>query len=146
MFGIGIKNDEKKTFLNVLGYGFKKFGAIFDSMIYTIWGLISGNISLSALSGPVGMYEVVGQALEYNIGMAIEFIIYIIAYLSINVGLINILPFPAFDGGHVLFILIEKIKGSPVNAKFENTCHLIGFILIFLLMIIVTINDIIKLF
>ena len=146
VFGIGIKNDEKKTFLNVLGYGFKKFGAIFDSMIYTIWGLISGNISLSALSGPVGMYEVVGQALEYNIGMAIEFIIYIIAYLSINVGLINILPFPAFDGGHVLFILIEKIKGSPVNAKFENTCHLIGFILIFLLMIIVTINDIIKLF
>ena len=146
VFGIGITSDEKKTFFSVIAYGFRKFASVFDSMVYTIWGLISGKISLNALSGPVGMYEVVGQAVKYNFSMAMEFIVYILAYLSINVGLINILPFPAFDGGHVLFVLIEKIKGSPVNAKFENTCHLIGFILIFLLMIIVTINDIIKLF
>ncbi len=146
VIGIGVFDNDKKSFLSVLAYGFRKFGAIMDSMVYTIWGLISGKISLSALSGPVGMYEVVGQAFNYTLGTAIEFIIYIIAYLSINVGFINILPFPAFDGGHVLFVLIEKIKGSPVNAKFENTCHIIGFVLIFLLMIIVTINDIIKLF
>ena len=111
-------------------------------MIYTIWGLISGKIGISALSGPVGIYEVVGDSLNYGV----KYFLYILAFLSINVGFINILPFPAFDGGHVLFLLIEKIKGSPVNAKFESTCHLIGFILVFLLMIIVTINDIIKLF
>jgi regulator of sigma E protease len=54
----------------------------------------------------------------------------------------NILPFPAFDGGRVFFILVEKIKGSPVNSKFENVCHTIGFVLLMLLMIFVTFNDI----
>ena len=65
---------------------------------------------------------------------------------NINVGFINILPFPAFDGGHVVFIIIEKIKGSKVNPKVENTIHTIGFILLMLLMVLITYNDIIKLF
>ena len=72
--------------------------------------------------------------------------IYIVAFLSINVGFINILPFPAFDGGRVLFMLIEKIKGSPVDAKLENVFHTIGFFLLMLLMVYITIQDIIKLF
>ena len=145
-FGIAIKPVEKQSFGTVLAYGFRKFASVFDSMIFTISGLITGKISLSALSGPVGMYEVVDQSVSSNLSMTFNRIIFLIAYLSVNVGLINILPFPAFDGGHVLFVIIEKIKGSPVNAKFENICHIIGFILIFALMIIITIKDIIKLF
>ena len=146
VFGISVKEYDTTSFLNVLTYGFKKSGALIDQMFYTIYGLITGNISLNALSGPVGMYEVVDQSVSKNIGVTISRIVELIAYLSINVGLINILPFPAFDGGHVLFVIIEKIKGSPVNSKFENICHVIGFILIFALMIIITIKDIIKLF
>ena len=146
VFGIGIESVNTKNVFKAILYGFQKFGSIISSMAATISGLILGKISLSALSGPVGIYEIVGQSLKYSIGYAIQYIIYILAFLSINVGFINILPFPAFDGGHVLFLVIEKIKGSPVDAKIENTCHLIGFVLIFLLMIIVTINDIIKLF
>jgi len=107
-----------------------------------IGGLITGKISLSAMSGPVGIYQVVDQ----SVGYGLDYIIYIIAFLSINVGFINILPFPAFDGGRVFFIAIEKIKGSPINAKFENTCHTIGFILLIILMIFITIHDIINLF
>ena len=72
--------------------------------------------------------------------------IYITAFLSINVGFINILPFPAFDGGRVFFLIVEKIKGSPVNSKFENTCHMIGFCLLLLLMLLITAQDIIRLF
>ena len=145
-FGISIKEADTSNIFKVIGYGFSKFASIVGSMGATIWGLLSSNISLSALSGPVGIYEVVGASFAYSFGYAVQYIIYILAFLSINVGFINILPFPAFDGGHILFLMIEKIKGSPVNAKFENVCHLIGFALIFLLMIIVTINDIIKLF
>lgn len=146
VFGVGIKEADTSNLFKVIGYGFKKFGSIVSSMAATIGGLLTGKIDMAALSGPVGMYEVVGASFTYSIGYAIQYLVYILAFLSINVGFINILPFPAFDGGHLLFLVIEKIKGSPVNSKFENICHLIGFALIFLLMIIVTINDIIKLF
>ena len=142
LFGIQIDAEDTSNVFKSFIYSIRKFNSIISSMVYTIWGLISGKIGLSALSGPVGIYEVVGETINYGI----NYFLYILAFLSINVGFINILPFPAFDGGHVLFLIIEKIKGSPVNAKIENTCHLIGFILIFPLMIIVTISDIIKLF
>ena len=142
LFGIQIDADDTSNVFKSFIYSIRKFNSIISSMVYTIWGLVSGKIGLSALSGPVGIYEVVGETINYGI----NYFLYILAFLSINVGFINILPFPAFDGGHVLFLIIEKIKGSPVNAKIENTCHLIGFILIFLLMIVVTISDIIKLF
>ncbi len=145
VFGIGMKEENTSNIFKVIGYSFRKFGSVISSMVYTIWGLFSSKLSLSALSGPVGIYEVVGASLSFSFGAAVSYLMYILAFLSINVGFINILPFPAFDGGHVFFLLIEKIKGSPVNAKFENICHLIGFALIFLLMIIVTINDIIRL-
>ena len=89
------------------------------------------------------MYTMVGSAFDYSaISEAIWYVMFLIAYLSINVGFINILPFPAFDGGHVLFLLIEAIFRRKVDAKIENICHMIGFILIFLLMIAVTYNDI----
>lgn len=142
LFGIQIDAEDTSNVFKSFVYSIRKFNSIISSMVYTIWGLISGKIGLSALSGPVGIYEVVGETINYGI----KYFLYILAFLSINVGFINILPFPAFDGGHVLFLIIEKIKGSPVNAKIENTCHLIGFILVFLLMIVVTISDIIKLF
>lgn len=142
LFGIQIDAEDTSNVFKSFVYSIRKFNSIISSMVYTIWGLISGKIGLSALSGPVGIYEAVGETINYGI----NYFLYILAFLSINVGFINILPFPAFDGGHVLFLIIEKIKGSPVNAKIENTCHLIGFILVFLLMIVVTINDIIKLF
>ena len=73
-------------------------------------------------------------------------LIYLMALLSINVGVINLLPLPAFDGGRILFLIIEKIKGSPVEPKVENTIHSIGFILLILLMLYVTFNDILRLF
>ena len=111
-------------------------------MALTIEGLFTGKISLQALSGPVGMYEVVDQ----SIGYGISYMLYLVAFLSINVGFINILPFPAFDGGHVLFMIIEKIKGSPVNPNVENIINLIGFGLLMLLMIYITIKDIIVFF
>lgn len=142
VYGIKIESNIEKGFIASIKYSFTKFGSIVSSMIATLGGLFTGKIALSALSGPVGIYEVVGSGL--NNGLA--YMIYLVAFLSINVGFINILPFPAFDGGRVFFMIIEKIKGSAVDSKFENTCHTIGFILLLILMVIITINDIIRLF
>lgn len=142
VFGVHINQEETYGLLNKVKYAFEKFWTTIKSMWLTLGGLITGKISVDALSGPVGIYGVVGDSLSYGAYS----VIFLIAYLSINVGVINIIPFPAFDGGRILFLLIEKIKGSPVNQKFENWCHTIGFILLMLLILYVTINDIIKLF
>lgn len=71
---------------------------------------------------------------------------YLIAYLCINVGFLNFLPIPAFDGGRILFLIIEKIKGSRVKPEIENMIHGIGFALLMILMLVVSYNDIVKIF
>lgn len=142
VFGFSVDTKIEKGFIPSLKFAFAKFGSVFDSMKLTIKGLFTGKISLNSLSGPVGIYQVVDQGAK----LGISYIIYLIAFLSINVGFINVLPFPAFDGGRVLFIIIEKIKGSPINAKIENAFHTIGFLLLMALMIYITYRDILNLF
>lgn len=142
LFGIGMSPKPTKGFINIVKYTFEQAGSLFKQMFVTIGGLFTGKIGVNQLSGPVGIYGVVGQAKTY--GMAS--ILSLIAFLSINVGVINLIPFPAFDGGRILFLFIEKIKGSPVNSKVENIIHTVGFILIILLIVYVTFNDILKLF
>lgn len=139
-FGFKIQQTEERGFIASIKYAFAKFGSLISTMFITVVNLFTGKIAVSALSGPVGIYQVVGQSLSAGINQ----IVYLIAFLSINVGLINILPIPAFDGGRILFLIIEKIKGSPVNQKFENWCHTIFFILLMILMIYITIFDIIR--
>lgn len=141
-FGFGIDQTRHYGIVSSITYAFQKFGSIISSMALTVTSLFSGKISLNALSGPVGMYEVVGS----SIGLGLSQMLYIIAFLSINVGFINILPFPAFDGGRAFFMIVEKIKRSPVDSKFENMCHTIGFFLLILLMLYITLQDILKLF
>ena len=142
IFGIQIDTSREKNLWESIKFAFEKFWDVIHSMAITIWGLISGQLSVQSLSGPVGIYKVIDTSLQYGI----QQLIYITAFLSINVGFINILPFPAFDGGHVLFLIIEKIKGSPVNPNIENVINLIGFGLLMLLMIYITIKDIIFFF
>ena len=140
-FGFKVEPKIEKGFLTSVKYAFKKFGSLISTMWLTVVNLFTGKIALNNLSGPVGIYSVVGQSLA----LGLEQVIYLIAFLSINVGLINILPLPAFDGGRIFFLIIEKIKGSPINQKFENWCHTIFFFLLILLMIYITIFDIIRL-
>lgn len=142
VYGFGIKQDETHGLWAKVKYAFERFSAIISSMWLTLVGLFTGKISIKALSGPVGIYQVVGTSMAYGFYQ----VVYLVAYLSVNVGLINILPFPAFDGGRIFFALIEKIKGSPVNPKVENWIHTIGFILLMILIIIITIRDVINLF
>ena len=111
-------------------------------MLLILFYLITGALSIKNLSGPVGIFSVVGATLKTGLSN----LIYLLAYICINVGLINLLPIPAFDGGHVLFLIIEKIKGSPVNPKLENTIHTVFLVLLMILMLYITFNDVLRLF
>ena len=140
--GIVSKGDVKHGFISSIQFAFSKMGSLFRQMIITFKGLFTGGLSVNQLSGPVGIYNIVGE----QASLGFENMLYLIALLSVNVGFINLIPLPAFDGGRILFLIIEKIKGSPVKAETENKIHTIGFILLLALMLYITFNDILKLF
>lgn len=142
MFGLQTKAEVKKGFLNAFKYSFQKFSSTIKQMWITVCSLINGKLSVNALSGPVGIYSVVGESRKAGIYS----VLFLIAYLSMNLGLMNILPIPALDGGHVLFLLIEMISGRKVNEKVESVATTIFFGLLILLMIYVSIHDVIRLF
>lgn len=142
VFGFTVEPKVNHGFLSSLKFAFTKFISIIETMWITIISLFTGKLSLKNLSGPVGVYQVVNTGLSAGI----QYLIYITAFLSINVGFINILPFPAFDGGRAFFMLIEKVRGKPINSKIENTVHTIGFILLLLLMVLITWQDILRIF
>lgn len=106
------------------------------------WNLITGSVSLDALTGPVGLVGVVGDAQK----IGFSYLIILTAVISINLAVINMIPFPALDGGRILFIIIEKIIRRPLPTKFVQWANGIGFMLLILLMLIVTVKDVLKLF
>ena len=141
-YGMGLDDTKYHGIGNAFSYAINKFKSIFNSMIVTIKALFTGRVSVGSLSGPVGIYSIVGQQRKAGF----EGLFYLLAYLSINVGFINALPFPAFDGYRAVVILIEKITGKKVNPKIDAIVNNIGLILLFALMIFITIKDVIRLF
>ncbi len=141
-YGFSLDTTREKGILNAIKYSFSQTKNLLVQMYRILYYLITGNLSLNNLSGPIGIFTIVGSAAKSGFLN----IIYLIAYLCINVAVINLIPFPAFDGGRALFLIIEKIKGSKVNPKIENTIHTIGFVLLMILMLFVSYNDIVRLF
>lgn len=141
-YGIGIQQKKTKGLGAAFVYTWKKTGSIFKQMYITLAYLFTGGVKLNQLAGPVGIYSIVGEQSKAGIAN----LLYLMAFLSINVGVINLLPIPAFDGGHILFIVIEKIKGSPVDPELENKIHAVFLVLLMLLMVVITFNDILRLF
>ena len=142
VYGIGLKAEKTTGFVNACKYVVVKTGSLFRQMFATLGALFTGKVSVNDLSGPVGIYSIVSKQAQSGISN----LLYLMAYLSINVGFINLLPIPAFDGGHILFILIELIRRKPLKPEVENMIHTVGLCLLLLLMIYVTINDIFRLF
>lgn len=141
-FGIEFKEEVEHGFLPAIKYGFTKFASLTRQMFITFKSLFTGDVSVKDLSGPVGIYSAVDKTRENGFSN----LFYLLALLSLNVGFVNLIPFPAFDGGRILFLIIEKIKGKPVKPETENLIHNIGFFILLGLIIYVTVNDIIKLF
>jgi len=114
---------------------------IFVAIFNLIAKAIVGKASMEQVAGPVGIVKLTAQAGT----LGIVYLLQLLAMISLNLAVINILPFPALDGGRLLFLAIEKIKGSPLNPKFEKMANGIGLALLILLMIAITIKDIVKL-
>lgn len=108
------------------------------AMVTGLWQLVSGQGSFSDVSGPVGIAQYTRQATD----LGIAYLMFFAAVLSINLGIINILPFPALDGGRILFIAIESARGRPVSQRTEGIFHQFGFLLLITLMIVVTAHDV----
>ena len=140
-FGIQFNNQLEKGFVRSIKYAFVKFYAITRQVFITIKELFTGGVSVKDLSGPVGIYSAVDQTRSAGFYSILN----LIALLSLNVGIMNLIPFPAFDGGRILFQIIEKIKGKPVKMETENLIHNIGFFILLGLLIYVTFNDILRL-
>lgn len=103
---------------------------------------IVGKADMSSVTGPIGIVGVVGDAASFGFIYLLSFI----ALISVNLAVINLLPFPALDGGRLLFLLIEKIKGSRIKPEIGNLINMIGFGLLMVLMVFITYHDIVKLF
>ena len=114
----------------VIGYGL-----LFKSLIF------EGRL-IADVSGPIGIANLTGQAARIGLNYLMQFT----ALISINLAILNILPFPALDGGRAVLIIVEKLKGSPVNKRIEQGINTVGFALLLSLMVYVTFKDIVRLF
>ncbi|MFP4515028.1 MAG: RIP metalloprotease RseP [Parcubacteria group bacterium] len=136
----------KYPFFQSIWEGFKVtfllLGAIFVAFFQLIKSLFVGAPIAAEIAGPVGIADMTGSYARMGFSHLLQFT----ALLSLNLAVINILPFPALDGGRILFLIIEKIKGSPVRQEVENVIHNLGFILLMLLVLIVTFKDVSRLF
>jgi len=126
----GAKVTWKISYLTVGGI----FNLIKDALL--------GKADLSQISGPVGIVGLVGDASRLGFAYLLTFT----ALISINLAVINLMPFPALDGGRLLFVLVEAITRRAINPKFAQITNAVGFALLIILMLIVTYRDILKLF
>ncbi len=104
--------------------------------------LITGNVSLSQVSGPVGIAGIVGDAAA----VGLTTLLYLTAFISVNLAVINLLPIPALDGGRLIFVAIEAITRRPIPSVWASRVNLVGFAALMLLMLLATVSDISKLF
>lgn len=124
-----------KTAVAYLGLIFVGFGQL-------LWNLVSGSGVSEAVSGPVGIAKMTGQVAQLGIVALMQFS----ALLSLNLAVLNILPFPALDGGRLFFLGIEAIRRKPVSEQLEGRIHQAGFLFLMILVILVTYRDIAQLF
>ena len=134
----------EKTPINVLTTAFKDTVSTARLVWLTLFDLVTGHYGINDLSGPVGTVSIIAETTSEAVasGAGFDMIIYIMALISINVGVFNLLPIPALDGGRLFFIIIEAIRKKPVPSKYEGYIHAAGMVLLMLLMLIITFNDI----
>jgi regulator of sigma E protease len=121
------------------GLGAKRTLVVSKQIFLTLKSLLRRDVSAKNLAGPVGIVHQFTVVLEHG---KLSVLIYWLAIISVNLGLFNLLPFPILDGGHILFLAIEKIKGSPVDIRVQEWATNIAFLLIMFLALFVTFNDI----
>lgn len=134
---------------SIIKYGFYESEYVLKNTIKSLQMLVTGKLGKDDVSGPVGVASYVGETYEsvkeYGFLTVLMTMLELVVILSINLGIMNLLPLPALDGGRLVFMFFEVIRGKPVPPEKEGLVHMAGLILFFLLMIFVMYNDIMRL-
>lgn len=140
---IGVEIYMKDSFLDKIAFGFTETWYFIKNIFQSIVLLFTGQFSVDDLGGPVAIFNITGEVTRASgfIG-----IISFIGFLSVNLGLMNLLPIPGLDGGKLLLNIVEGIRGKPISEEKEAMINLIGVVLLVLLMLVVTWNDIQRFF
>lgn len=139
---VGVTFGFEKSFFGTFKYGFVQTYETTKLILVNLGKLVTGQYSLDMISGPVGIYDATDQIVQTGF---MNFLMWT-GMLSVNLGIINLVPLPALDGGRLLFVGLEAIRGKPIDPQKEGFVHFIGFALLMLLMLVVTWNDIQRLF
>lgn len=139
---IGILPVREHDPLTVIPEGAKSTWNMAKSMVTVLGQLFTGKISVDKLTGMVGIVAAINETVQYGFTQFLS----LAAFISLNLAVVNLLPFPALDGGRLLFLVIRKITGRAITDEMEGKIHFVGIILLFGLMIYVTWNDILRLF
>lgn len=136
--------------LQVFQYGFYEVKYWVKLTYKSLGMMLRGQVSKDDVSGPIGIAQFVGESYDqaeenYGTSSAILTMLEIVILLSVNLGILNLLPFPALDGGRLVFMLVEVVRGKPVPPEKEGMVHFAGLVVLMLLMVFVMYNDIMKL-
>lgn len=137
---IGIQSTSEHHLIDSFGAGIRNTGQMTVMMVSVLKQLFTGEVSVRELSGPVGIVYAVNTTAKSGV----MYVVYLTALLSLNLAIINMIPLPALDGGRLLFLLIRRITGKRVTDEMEGRIHFIGIMLLMLLMVYVTFNDVIR--
>lgn len=140
--GVNYKPEFEKSPLKALKYGATETVTWIQRIFGLLGDLVTGKFSIDALSGPVGIYKATGDMAQHGVFTLMNWA----AILSINLGIMNLLPLPALDGGRLLFFLFEGLRGKPIDKQKEGMVHFVGIMLLMVLMLVVTWNDIQRFF
>lgn len=148
---LGVTGDgtrQKATVLEMLSYGGYEMKYQLYSTLQSLKMLFTGQVSLNDMSGPVGIVQTVGEVYDQSLSSGAFYVMVnmlsIAILLSANLGVMNLLPIPALDGGRLLFLIIEAVRGKRLNGELEGKINYIGFCLLMLLMVVVLLNDVRK--
>lgn len=134
---------EQPGFLNIVKNAFTQSASIVRMVWLSVFDLVTGRYGMSELAGPVGTVDIIADVTAQAVSSgSLTNLLTIMAFITINVGVANLLPLPALDGGRFLFLAIEAVRRKPVNPKYEGYVHAAGLVLLLLLMVVVTYNDI----
>lgn len=135
---IGITPTSKKSLLGSVYVAIIKSAEVIGAMISYLGQLVTGRAAPGEIVGAIGVIQLVNQAAKTGI---ID-VLFLTAFLNLNLGIINLLPIPALDGGRLAFLLLEGLRGKPVDVEKEGLIHLIGFIFLLMLVLLITWKDI----
>lgn len=141
---IGIMSSvdyEKQGILKSIGFGVQQTYQLTVLLLGGLWMMITGGVSPGEIAGPVGITMLVGEAAQVGVVFLLSFV----AFLSINLGILNLLPIPALDGSRIVFAGVEAVRRKPIEPEREGFIHWLGFLFLMLLIAIVTYNDILRL-